>query len=139
MWPVRIDAGAFGDGLPRQVLWLSPDHAVAWRGVLIPVRYLLNGATVRHEQRDAVLYFHVELARHDIVLAAGLPVESYLDTGNRAAFANGGATTLLHADFARDVWDTSACAPLVTSGPLLRQARAAVLERLPLLGYRGHQ
>jgi hypothetical protein len=35
-------------------------------------------------------YHHVELAAHDVILAEGLPCESYLDTGNRAAFAEGG-------------------------------------------------
>jgi hypothetical protein len=35
-------------------------------------------------------YVHVELDRHDILLAEGLPAESYLDTGNRAAFGTQG-------------------------------------------------
>jgi hypothetical protein len=37
-----------------------------------------------------VTYFHVELPRHDVVLAEGAAAESYLDTGNRSAFANAG-------------------------------------------------
>jgi collagen type I/II/III/V/XI/XXIV/XXVII alpha len=37
---------------------------------------------------DAVTYFHVELPRHDVLLAEGLAAESYLDTGNRSVFAN---------------------------------------------------
>ncbi len=28
-------------------------------------------------------YYHVELPHHDVLLAQGLPAESYLDTGNR--------------------------------------------------------
>ena len=49
--PVRIAAHAFGLGRPRRDLRLSPDHAVFVDGVLIPVRYLLNGATVRAGRR----------------------------------------------------------------------------------------
>ena len=59
----------------------------------MPVRYLLNGATIVQEAADRVRYFHVELATHDILLAEGVPAESYLDTGNRGAFANGGTVT----------------------------------------------
>lgn len=39
---------------------------------------------------SVVTYIHVELPAHDVVLAEGLPAESYLDTGNRAGFVNGG-------------------------------------------------
>jgi hypothetical protein len=35
---------------------------------------------------SAVEYFHVELRTHSILLAKGLPSESYLDTGNRGFF-----------------------------------------------------
>jgi hypothetical protein len=67
---------------------LSPDHALFVDGLLIPVRYLCNGATIRQDARSEVTYFHVELDRHDILRAEGLPVESYLDAGNRGAFEN---------------------------------------------------
>ena len=36
--------------------------------------------------REKVRYVHLELPRHDVLLAEGLPCESFLDTGNRAAF-----------------------------------------------------
>ena len=88
--PVRIAAHAFAPGMPHRALLLSPDHAVSTcDGVLVPARYLLNGATVTQVAVDEVIYWHVELERHDIVLAEGMPAESYLDTGNRAAFADG--------------------------------------------------
>jgi hypothetical protein len=57
-------------------------------GVLIPVRHLLNGASIVQEPVDHVTYWHVELPTHGVLLAEGLPVESYLDTGNRPAFAD---------------------------------------------------
>jgi hypothetical protein len=133
--PVRVAAGAFGDEAPRRDLWLSPDHAVFIDGVLIPARYLVNGATIRQETREAVTYWHVELARHDVILAEGLGCESYLDTGNRAAFANGGDAVALHPDFARGVWAAQGCAELVTQGAGLEAARSWLLERAGRLGF----
>jgi len=94
--PIRVCAGAFAVGMPHRDLLLSPDHARFVGGALIPVRYLVNGATVLHEPVGCVTYYHVELegtggaAVHDVMLAEGMPAESYLDTGNRSAFANGG-------------------------------------------------
>jgi hypothetical protein len=115
VWPVRISPNAFGPGMPHRNLWLSPDHAVFVDGLLIAVRQLVNGATIAQIPHDTVTYFHVELARHDILMAEGLPAESYLDTGNRAAFENAGTSMMLHPDFARRGDDTRAgasCAPL---------------------------
>ncbi len=140
--PVRVVAGAFGAGMPVRDLVLSPDHAVFVRGVLVPVRYLLNGATVVQEEVSRVTYFHVELANaagdavHDVVLAEGLACESFLDTGNRGAFANGGGAVMLHADFALQVWAAKACAPLVREGAVLASVRAALLARAEALGHR---
>jgi hypothetical protein len=37
VWPIRIQAGCFGHGLPSRELFLSPDHAVLVGDVLIPV------------------------------------------------------------------------------------------------------
>jgi hypothetical protein len=107
-------------------LRLSPDHAVFVDGVLIPIRHLVNGTTIRPEAVDAVTYWHVELERHDILLAEGLPCESYLDTGNRAAFANGGAVAHLHPDFSEHMWEAKACAELVVTGPRLEAVRQRV-------------
>ncbi len=134
--PVRIQAGAFGPGLPTQALSLSPDHAVYLDGALIPIRYLINGASIQQDMRPSVHYFHIELDRHDILLANGLPAESYLDTGNRAAFANGGSTIQLHPNFALKIWDSQACAPLVRDGVELEAARSYLLHQAEQLGHR---
>jgi hypothetical protein len=94
---VRVSAGAFGEHLPARDLLLSPDHAVFVDNVLVPIRHLINGSTVVQEQIDEVAYYHVELAAHDVILAEGLPCESYLDTGNRAAFISGDVPVLVAA------------------------------------------
>ena len=124
--PVRIAAHAFGLGRPHRELWLSPDHAVFIDDVLIPIRYLINGVTIAQVAVEQVAYYHVELPAHAVLLAEGLACESYLDTGNRAAFANGGTTVMAHADFARGVWATRSCAKLVLDGPV----RDRVFQRL---------
>jgi Hint domain len=98
-------------------------------GVLIPIRHLVNGTTVAQEQVDEITYWHVELESHDVIMAEGLPCESYLDTGNRGAFENGGAPVQLHPDFARWRREASACAPLVVTGPNLEQVRAGLAGR----------
>ena len=75
--PVRVRAGAIAPGRPRRDLLLSPDHALALDGVLIPVRYLVNGATIVQEAwQGRIAYYHVELDRHDVLLAEGVAAES---------------------------------------------------------------
>jgi Hint domain len=126
-WPVRILAGALGPESPRSDLWLSPEHAVYLRGVLIPVRLLINGSTIAQVELNAVTYYHIELTWHDVLLAEGLAVESYLDTGNRTNFEDGRRVTL-HPDFAWRRWEADGCAPLVVTGPELTMARRGIEE-----------
>jgi hypothetical protein len=66
---------------------------------------------------DVVTYYHVELPCHDVILAEGLPTESYLDIDDRSNFDNGGAVVRMHPDFATRVWEAEGCAPLVITGP----------------------
>jgi Hint domain len=122
--PVRVRAGAFGPGLPSHDVRLSPDHAVFFNGVLIPVRLLVNRTSVVRETVDHITYYHVELDRHDLLLAEGLSVESFLDTDNRSAFANGGGATQLYPDFAALMWDGHGYAPLVVTGAPVQAAKA---------------
>ncbi|MDE2199905.1 MAG: Hint domain-containing protein, partial [Rhodospirillales bacterium] len=114
--PVRVLAGAFAPGVPHRDLLLSPDHAVFAAGLLVPIGRLVNGATIRRDETGpTVTYVHVELARHDLLLAEGLPAESYLDTGNRDAFEAGGPRPpgrRRPASWARD-----GCLPLTQAGP----------------------
>jgi hypothetical protein len=127
--PVRVAAHAFGPGQPRRDLFLSPDHAVFVGNALIPVKYLINGLTIEQVNVDHVVYFHVELEDHDVVLAEGLAAESYLDTGDRALFANGGATVKLFPDFGARTWEMMGCAPLIIAGPKVKEARTMLKAR----------
>lgn len=137
VWPVRICTGAFADQRPHRDLLLSPDHAVFVDGVLIPVRCLINGATVEQQQPESVMYWHVELERHDAILAEALPCESFLDTGNRSAFTSRGAAVQMHPDFAQRVWEAKSFAPLVVCGPRLDAAKRHLMARAMARGHTG--
>jgi hypothetical protein len=139
---------AFGRGLPARPLFLSPDHAVFAETVLIPAKYLINGSSVVQVPVDRVTYLHIELERHAVILAEGMPSESYLDTGDRPFFTQGGAVTALHPGWgseARDitlVMDALGCAPLRVTGPEVARVRGmlsamdvpGVNRRLPDIG-----
>jgi hypothetical protein len=127
--PIRVAANAFGLCKPRRNLLLSPDHALFINDVLIPVRYLVNGSTVAQIACREVTYYHIELPHHDVLLAEGLPAESYLEAGARGAFADCDGVIRLHADFAPTtdrfamLWETEAYAPLVIAGSALEEVR----------------
>jgi autotransporter passenger strand-loop-strand repeat protein len=129
VWPVRVAAGAFGPDQPRRDLFLSPDHAIFAGGMLIPVKHLLNGTTIAQIAMAEAVYFHVELTAHDVLIAEGLTVESYLDTGDRCNFENGGAALALHPDFSARMWQSEGCAPLIVTGPKLKAVRRLLDRR----------
>jgi hypothetical protein len=127
--PVRVAAHAFGEGIPRRDLRLSPGHNIAVDGVLMPISALVNGVSVVQETPETVEYWHIELDAHDIVLAEGLPAESYLDCGNRTAFETGGAFLEAHPDFQPKHWRET-CLPLHKDGPRVVEAKRRLLARL---------
>lgn len=106
-WPVRILAGAFGtdpcgQAMPARDLRLSPGHPVLVGadadnegGVLVPVMSLINGTSIARERVETVAYWHVELDGHDILLAEGLPAESFIECGTRAWFGEGAPCSVL--------------------------------------------
>jgi collagen type I alpha len=131
VWPVRISAHAFGPRMPHRDLLLSPDHSVYFDNVLIPVKHLINGHTVVQEPIDTIIYYHVELGDHDVLLAEGMPVESYLEDGARSAFENADGVIALQPEFVRRQREAFGCAPLVVTGPKLAAVAALLRSRLP--------
>jgi hypothetical protein len=127
VWPVRVSRDAFGPGAPLRDLFLSPDHAVYAEGVLIPVKHLLNRSTIRQEQWTSVVYYHLELDEHDVVLAEDLPAETFLDTGNRGAFTD----ALPHVDVTGDSiawrWEAQGYAPLRITGPEVERVKCRLV------------
>ena len=136
--PIRILAGAFADGMPRRDLVLSPDHAVLVDGMLVPIRLLANRASIVQEvDCPAVCYFHIELDTHDVLLAEGLPAESYLDTDNRRFFDDAGTPTLLYPDaVGQGRRETESCAPFAADAPRVRPIWRRLAARCATLGHR---
>ena len=93
--PIRIQAGALGDGMPLEDLTVSPQHRVVvnskivqkmfgQKEVLVAAKQLvsLDGIDVV-DDLDDVAYFHFLCDRHEIVVANGVQTES-LYTGPEA-------------------------------------------------------
>jgi hypothetical protein len=137
--PIRIQRDAFADNTPHTDLLVSPDHALLVDGKLIAARQLVNGTTIRQETTwTAVEYFHVELDHHAILLAEGLPAESYLDTGNRGFFANSGEPLVLHPDLTDEtdcpIREAGSCAPFAWDEATVRPIWQRLAERAAALG-----
>ena len=126
--PIRIAAHAFGPCLPARDLYLSPGHPVLVGadadnegGYLVPIMCLVNGTTITRVAVDEVTYWHVELDEHDILLAEGLPAESYIDLGSRPWFA-GADGALYDPDMALPGMP-GRCRPVAIDGPVVDSER----------------
>ena len=77
-------------------------------------------------------YWHVELAAHTVLYAEGVPAESYLDTGNRGAFANGGAVDGTCIRISRGgVWEARGLRAACAEWTAARSGEASVCSRAP--------
>ena len=133
--PIRIAADAFGPGQPSRDLYISPSHSVCvdlCGETLVLVGDLVNGATIARYDADSITYWHVELDRHDILLANNLAAESYLAMGNRGAFE--GEAFAAYAD-GRDKTHADFCRPVLSVGPVLAFVRQRLVGRAEELGW----
>lgn len=134
VWPICVSAGAFGENQPSRDLWLSPGHGIWAEGVLITISALQNGKTVVQRERSSVEYWHIELDEHDVILAEGLPAESY-GGWNKAFFANGGKVIEAHPDLDQE-HSAESWLPRVGEGAdEVTRTKAVLLERLKALGH----
>lgn len=90
--PVRVSAGALGNGLPHSDLVLTADHALIIDGMAINAGALVNGTTITVDAfgslADRVTYYHVETEGHDVILANGAAAETFVDYVTRSKFDN---------------------------------------------------
>lgn len=132
--PIRIRAGALGNGLPHSDLIVSPQHRIAisdWRAelmfgsqtVLVPAKSLLNDTSIIVDRTlSAVSYYHVLLPDHALILANGHWAESLL--AGPEARNSLTATQLAELEQLVPGWDTL---PDVAALPALRAQDARVL------------
>ena len=132
--PYRIAANAIARGIPSRDLYLSPDHSVFLDGVLVPVKYLDNGSTIRQVKSHTVTYYHFELEEHAVVRAEGLTVETLLPGSNKTVFSTEPGVTELYPDFAVINWEAMGCAPVVIFGEKLDAIRRRLGRRAAAIG-----
>ncbi|NNK78260.1 MAG: hypothetical protein HKP40_06060 [Litoreibacter sp.] len=83
--PIRFERGAMGN---RRPLLVSPQHRMYVSGwqtetlfglpeALVAAKHLVDGKSIRLEERDKVVYFHILFDTHEIVFAEGSPSESF--------------------------------------------------------------
>lgn len=90
--PVRVSRFAIDDQTPQRDLYLSQEHCLFIDGVLIPVKYLVNGHSIAFDDdakvSKTIEYFCVELDTHEAIFAEGTAAETFRYWGGQIAWDN---------------------------------------------------
>ena len=123
--PVILRRDALAPGMPHRDLVVTRHHAVLVGDVLVPAQHLVNGVSVRWDNRaDRIEYYHIELETHDLLLAEGAPVESFRDDCSATLFANAAS---------RATRVVPPCREIVDAGAALAHAwRAVAVQAAPV-------
>ena len=84
--PVRISRSALAPNVPHADLYVTGGHSLFLDGLLVPVGNLINGTSIRHDERDydELEFFHIKLESHDVIYAEGTPVDTLLNVDESA-------------------------------------------------------
>jgi hypothetical protein len=90
--PIRVSRFAIDDQTPQRDLYLSQGHCLLIDGVLIPVKYLVNGRSIAFDDdakmSETIEYFCVELDTHEVIFAEGTAAETFRYWGGQIAWDN---------------------------------------------------
>ncbi|NHN92839.1 Hint domain-containing protein [Acetobacter sicerae] len=132
-WPVRIVAGALGEGVPHSDFLVTPEHCLLIEDHFVPVRMLVNGRTIRYDRTLPVYdYYHIETDSHSVIRASGALTESFLDTGHKRTFTQDGRLVTIGSRVLD--WQTDAAAPLNTDRCFVEPHYRAIESRAIQLG-----
>jgi hypothetical protein len=85
--PVRVARSALGPDMPHADLHVTKAHALFIDGVLVTAGDLINGTTITlYDAREdnELEFFHIALARHNVIYAEGIPCETLLNVSKSA-------------------------------------------------------
>ena len=85
--PICIKKDTFGQHLPMNDLYVSPEHNLLFKGKILPARLLIDGKNVVQIcSCPRVEYYHVEVDKHCLIIAENILAESYTEVNNRYVF-----------------------------------------------------
>lgn len=85
--PVRIARSALAPDQPRTDLFVSQAHGLFFDNMLVSAGCLINGTTITLDNPCAAKeleFFHIKLAKHDVIYAEGVAVETLLEVDESA-------------------------------------------------------
>jgi hypothetical protein len=85
--PICFQKNSLGENVPNCDLYVSPNHGMMVDGKIVIAKKLVNDSTIyQSSEIDSIIYYHLELEDHSVIVANGAMTESYLDCKNRIEF-----------------------------------------------------